>query len=214
MNTTDSDTVCRTEEEIEQAIKDGDINFFIMSAYFDHFSYSEPIKTFLNAPFNYEMMPTLAQHTIIDIHKNSVTRQDNIFLSNFDQSETFYSVGKERNSVSTSAIENDGVLLDIRLSLSNEENHFERSVYTIFQMLSDWGGLNEILKTFGGFLVSYFSTILFYNSIFSSIYHIKDFDESSKEKEFKQVIPTSSTSRVGLSLKNIEDNKSDIINTK
>ena len=39
-------------------------------------------------------------------------------------------------------------------------------------------------------------------------------DESPKEKEFKQVIPTSSTSRVDLSLQNLEEKKSSIINTK
>ena len=159
-------------------------------------------------------MPTLAQSSVIDIHKNSVVRQDNILLSYFDESETFYSVGRERYSVSTGTLESSGVLLNIHLSLSNEEIHFERSVYTIFQMLSDCGGLNEILKTFGGLIVCYFSTILFYNSILSSIYHIKDMDESPKEKEFKQIIPISSNSRVDSSLRNLEEKKSSIINTK
>ena len=63
--------------------------------------------------------------------------------------------------------------LQAYITFDPQVDQYQRTVYSFLDMLGFIGGISELLKTFGYFMVCYFIKKAYYSSIISKLYHIE-----------------------------------------
>jgi hypothetical protein len=99
----------------------------------------------------------------------------------------FYSIGKD---VSDFTFEADSNLLTISIAIDSIEESYERRVYNFFDFTGQLGGLFEILSIAGGIFVTFFAEKILMLSIISSLYQVKDTDDTVISPVQKQNLNT------------------------
>ena len=66
----------------------------------------------------------------------------------------------------------DNTWVSVTIEMDLNVIHYDRKVYTVFDMLSDWGGFNGIFITFFGVISSTWNYLSFDNFMVSRLFKI------------------------------------------
>lgn len=115
-----------------------------MMPYIDFNEIETPVKyTFVDKYYSY-INTNLYSHYDIFLQKNEYALFDSYFTSN-SKSDSFYSISHEKISYGPYY---DGWIGDTRFYLDNSIHYYERKVYNLYDMISDIGGINQVVITF------------------------------------------------------------------
>lgn len=137
-------SVCQSEEKLAEYTKYNlYAQMYAKMAYIDFNDIDVPIKhTFLDKYYAYLNPKEYTNHDIF-IQKNEYTLYDNYLFSN-PKKGSFYSISNDKVSASPMW---DGYLGQTTFYLDNRVQHYERRVYNLYDMISDIGGINQVLMT-------------------------------------------------------------------
>ena len=172
----------KSEEEINDFLYNGYINFGLYNRYFDFEDYENPLKIYLN---HYTYSYPASGYTKIMyfmLRKSYYTTNDKYIQISEDESKSFYSIESELKDFKQS---NDDLLLSFTFIQDPVVDEYERVVYSFFDMTGQIGGLYEVLSVVTGLFISSWVRMRFQNSIFSKLYSIStqiDFRNIQKEE--------------------------------
>ena len=162
--------------------------------YFDAEDYESPIKSILDDRFSYSLNPRIKKISTFYLRKSSISLIDSFFQYGQSQNQDFYSIGQFRDEFQVYDSNSD--YLQINILQDSTSDFYERRVYAFMDIIGQLGGFFEVLGIIGGFLVSRFSTRIFYYSLFNKLYHIT-IKDNSKEDE-----PISKNSKISPKVSN------------
>ena len=110
---------------------------------------------------------------LYSIKQNEYELKDSFYFNLNSNSGTFYSVGNRQQNVENKDF-NEDRYLTIFLRMSQNYEVYERTTFTLFEVLGGVGGVFEILSIAGSVIVLSLSTQLFNNSLLSKLYQIND----------------------------------------
>jgi hypothetical protein len=144
----------------------------LVNSYFDFDDYQTPIKTYLEDLNRVGLVPDLTHAKYYEIQQNTAELKENMFFNMFSQEKEFYSIGDRHDSFENFNFYRKSYA-SIYFKLSQKSEHYERTVFTLFDMFGMLGGIFEILSKFGMYFVSLFSVKLLNNILFSKLYQIR-----------------------------------------
>ena len=100
---------------------------------------------------------------------------DNIFVSSFDffksSTETF--IQGHLDSLKDNEKKSD-YAFRLNINMGQAKKEYERTVYTIFQLIGDFGGLNDGLMFLVGFFFNFYNSTLFQSALAHNLYFLQD----------------------------------------
>lgn len=154
----------------------------VINSYFDFDDYSQPIKTYIDDRFLFNIMFDFTKENIVYIRQNEAETQDGFFYYTPDGSNSeFLSVDR----IDQRLYDAEG-LVSMKFVKDTRKDSFERSVFSILDVLGNIGGLNEVIEVGGGIIVAIFSGKLFLYSLISSLYQVDTLNKKHEEEEFEK----------------------------
>lgn len=156
-------------------MKKTELKLAISNAYFDVENYSEPIQYFYDDELRWKLMPGFKLSKFVQVQNNNAVVQDNPAPFSLTTEHQFFSVEEvlEKIQLEDSTTNGDEVF-EVRFRLSSRQHNYERKVYTFGDMMSQIGGVFEVLMVSGSFLVGMFAQKLYTSSILNKLYQIED----------------------------------------
>jgi hypothetical protein len=154
----------------------------LINSYFDFDDYENPVKSYYEDLSFYDLVPAFQNSRSVKIKSNQYSSDNSIFYKGFPETGTFYSIGSNTYELGNYNSSN-GNLFSLGITLSQEYDFYERSVFSFSDMFAVLGGVYEIYTIAGGLLVYNFTDKLFYTSLLSSLYQVKSNDFSNKKKQ-------------------------------
>ena len=164
---------CKSESEINRVLNTNYIDIALISSYFDFEDYENPIHYYLQDMNLFNLIPSLSLQVQYQAKQNQAVMNDDIFLGSqgLTNEVNFYSI--ERKRISYSSIDFNNAYLQAYITFDPQVDQYQRTVYSFLDMLGFIGGISELLKRFGYFMVCYFIKRAYYSSIISKLYHIE-----------------------------------------
>jgi hypothetical protein len=156
------------------------IQLALINSYFDFEDYYDPIKTYLEDLNLITLIPSITKRVIYEVQQNTAELKENLLFNIFSETKEFYNIGRKQSDAENFNL-NSQTYAYIFFKLSQISDHYERNVFTLFDMFGLVGGVFGILCSSGSILVSLFSVKLFNNSLLSKIYQIK-IDKKAESK--------------------------------
>ena len=157
---------------INQLLESARVSILIFNSYIDFDDYENPIKSYIDDRYSYQIIPDLRKVVRTEIRYNKVELMDSLIDIGFHENKEFYSV--ERSEPDLTSINNYNEYLDFGLTIDSKEDSYERKVYSFLDLTGQIGGLYEIINIIVGMLVTFIASRLFILSIISQIYFIRD----------------------------------------
>ena len=189
-NITDSDVVWKSEAAINRVINTQFLNVVTASSYFDFDDYDTPIKNTLNNFDIFAFHTLFSQLIDIEIQQNHVTLTDDYIAASFSESHKYYSANKPNMKV-FNILNYLDILGQVTVRLARESDHYERVVYSFFDMFGYLGGLFDFCYFIGYLLVWYSNDKYFKYKLLSSLYQVESNTMSPTTKIFDRKLDVS-----------------------
>ena len=134
---------CKTEDEINKYFTDEwGINFYIIDHYIDVLNYKEPNRKFL---FRIENTLSKEYYSInhLNFNPSSITTHNGILFDNIVEESSYV---YDRNDVFTNPVDSNYIYMIYCFWLKNRINSYERTYQRIQDIISDIGGISEIIN--------------------------------------------------------------------
>ena len=195
-NSTNSDVICKTDEEIKDFVQDKTFELRFSETTFDLNNYDNPVKEFkfsfvysvLNANFSqgYELslMP-------IEFSENKNILSDEYYYQNYfqpDMTGTNFAFVELKNGAITSK---NSIILEVSLFLSVYKRTITRKYQQLTEVLAQIGGLLSVCKFFGTLFLSIFPQLKLMKTLLNELYLIqkkKTEPKNDKKVEVKKSI--------------------------
>ena len=142
--------------------------FMVSNNYLDFDNYNEPIQSFLDDRFYWDLAPGLRKKSDIYVKKSEANFIDDFIQLGQSNDITFYQISTMRDSV---VIEDtDLQIMSIYFRFDSNYDTYYRRVYSIGDLLGQTGGMYSSILLIGATFVGIFSERLFVSSILRKIY--------------------------------------------
>ena len=142
--------------------------FMILNNYLDFDNYNEPIQSFLDDRFYWDLAPGLRKKSDIYIKKSEANFIDDFIQFGQSKDITFYQISTMRDSV---VIEDtDLQIMSVYFRFDSNYDTYYRRIYSIGDLLGQTGGMYSSILLIGAAFVGIFSERLFVSSILRKIY--------------------------------------------
>lgn len=148
VNSTANNNHCQSDADISSMITSGYIDLALVNTYFDFDDYDEPVKSYVTSTNNMFLTPDLTQYYEGFIQQNKVSKSDNIFFTADFEEEYFYTI-ENRNFKTFNTEVSGGAVAVIQIALDQQNQEYERVVFTFIDMFGFIGGLFDSLFFFG-----------------------------------------------------------------
>ena len=189
-NGTNSDIVWKSEAEIDDVINSQYLNIATLSYYFDFDDYNTPIKSTLSNFDMFTFHTSYSQLVEIEVQQNQVTLTDDYIAATFSESHKYYSSDKPRIK-SINIGDSTRILGQLTVSLAKDSHHYERVVYSFFDMFGYLGGLFDFWYFVGYLLTWYLTDKYFKYKLLSSLYHVESSNMSGTTTSFDKKLDVS-----------------------
>lgn len=116
----------------------------LLNSYFDFDDYDSPVRTFLDDVNLFSFPIGTAIIAQYYIQNNEVEKNDNIFYNFNSEVQSFYSIEKNRITYNNKIASGSDIVFSMFMNLSQKHNHYQRTVFTFFDMFGIIGGVLEI----------------------------------------------------------------------
>ena len=129
------------------------------------------MRRYLDDRYSYKLAPGFRKTVRTFVRPNTAEFRDSLFDLEFLESEQFYSVTDYDVDISLEV--EDGVLLNYIMRLDHNQDHYERSVYTLVDLTGQIGGLYEIFQLVGRLCIGFISSKILILTMMSKMYHVQ-----------------------------------------
>lgn len=164
-------------------MKQSKINFVFDNTYMDLKDYKDTLKHFLDDGFFWDLAPGFRKKTDIFVKESMATLVDDYVQLGQSNDFSFYQVDNFREQMEIEGT--DLQFMSIYLRLDNKNDTYERKVYSFSDLLSQIGGVYQMIVIIGALFVGIFSTRLFEASILQNVYQI----DTLRENEACKIVP-------------------------
>ena len=147
-NDTNSNVTCKSTEEIKNVLNHNFLNIAYTSAFFDFDDYDTPVKTYLNDFDQMSLNLTFYQFYNLRLHHNQAVLYDDLIITSSSETHKYFSVSKANYRIFNQEY-NPERLAQVLVRLARESEHYERVVYSFFDMFGYLGGLFDFLYFIG-----------------------------------------------------------------
>ena len=133
------------------------------------------------------MLSTISQSANYRVKVNHASLSDSLFFGSQGENNQidFYSMDYWRSFLSTVGLFNS--YLTIVISLDQQINQYQRTVYSFLDMFGFVGGIYELMKIIGNFIIQFFIVREFYSTLLKKLFNRKEnytiqMKRSSKQK--------------------------------
>jgi hypothetical protein len=126
---------------------------YVINKYYDFKDVEDPLKTYVDDTIYEKADLYLTKKSNIFIRENWVTEYNSIWPWASPKEYKFYSVSKITSIIADSVEEETQVLAEFDILMDSQIDIYERKVYTVLDIFSDIGGIFEIFRILGGFLI-------------------------------------------------------------
>lgn len=206
----DPNSIIPNAETLKKLLKYTSFNIILKNQYLEFQNIEKPVQSYIDNKYKFEvqygeqakidMYVKNNQYDLSDSYMDILATKTGHFY-NVDRytprSQTFYAFNDQSDP-------NHYELAIIYLRLDNREDHFERKVYSIFDLTGQMGGVFGFLESIIGFFVGYFAKKYMY---FSIITESNNLSQVLKKKRASLEFPNEFTSQ---KLNKNEDKKEEI----
>ena len=172
MNDTESDLIWGNEEEIDDILTDIELNIALVNSYFDFEDYDNPVKTYLDDRFRYNLVNSLEKFVVISLQENEAETKDNYFqYSPEGDNHKYVSVDRVDKEIRNAGNQSN-VIMSVKFIKDYNYDSIELQVFSVLELIGSLGGLFEIFTLVGGLLVGIVAKMLFNYSMIQSLYHV------------------------------------------
>ena len=159
----------KSSTEIENVFLNHNIDFSIVSSYFDFSDYENPVHLYLQDLNYFFIMSDIYQETSYHVFQNQGILNDNLFFGSQGASSkvNFYSIEKKYTNYGKTNAFND--YFNIFISLDQQVNQYKRTVYSFVDMLGFLGGIFGLMKSIAFVLVQFVANRKFYVFVISNL---------------------------------------------
>ena len=162
-------SLCHTSVEINDKIKDTVINIAINDWYVNFDDFNNPIKSFINDHFTYQLVSGFNKQLKLYVKQSKIELNDNYVLIENTQNIHFLDV--ERSSMDIVLESSDGEIFDVSVKLEGNQDIYKRTVFSLFDLMGQVGGTYQVLFIICGyFFVKLLSTEMLLSSVFRRLY--------------------------------------------
>ena len=180
-----TDTSCSSN--VDTIIQNFRIAILVANSYVDFNDYENPVKRYFDDRYSYKLTPGFRKISRMFLRQNTAEFRDSLMDIGFTDNKKFYSVGVEDSDF---AIEpSDGTLYDYVMLLDHNKDNYERSVYSLFDLSGQLGGLYEVLELFGKISVGFITSKMLILTMMSNMYHVQK-PQSNNEHQQVDVVST------------------------
>ena len=158
---------CKTDYEIKDKLMDSTMMTIMYNAYYDHDDIHEPVKYVPDRRAVTSFVPDIQKEIQISIMKNTYQIHDSIVNPNQVKEGSFYSIDDINKDFSL--LDQENVFLKVRFHMGTRHNIYEATVYSIFDLFSQLGGVFEIIELFGKLAIGYYVNAIFYYYVIKSM---------------------------------------------
>jgi hypothetical protein len=151
------------------------------NTYFDFKNFTEPIQTYLDGQFFWDLMPGFRKKTDIYYKKNEASLTDSLVQVIGSSDHEFFQIQNSREQTEIEG--SDLQFASVYLRFDSEFDQYDRRVYSFGDLLGQVGGIYESMLIIGMLFVGIFSERLFISSILNKIYQI----DLLREQEIQDV---------------------------
>lgn len=119
------------------------------------------------------------------LRKTDVEMTDSLLQLGQSESTFFYSVEKTANDFNLEGPDNR--LFTLYISQDATVDHYQRRVYSVFDLTGQLGGLYEVFEILGAFIVGGLAKKVFMYSLFNKLYYTEHNQNNSKRKNQNQL---------------------------
>lgn len=166
-NSSDSNIICKSEEEINEKINGFWFEMFFLDHFVDIYNYSSPIQTFSNSLYS---MVTPDFYKSLNVYYNGITvNTDRGVL--FDRFKEETSFKYEKMNFDIIGNKDNGDLIEFILISSFTEEIYNRSYIKIQDLFSNVGGILSGMSVAGMLILSFFEQKGYEIELIKSLFH-------------------------------------------
>jgi hypothetical protein len=143
----------------------------VLNNYVDFNNYDNPIETFIDDGFYWDLIPGTRKRTDIFVQKNSGKFEDGVFTFDEISTDDFFQISNSKERFSSTSSSN--IVLSVFMRRDNQHTHYRRQVYTIVDSLARIGGFFRILTFVIEICLLLFVENLFYSKVIKSLYQME-----------------------------------------
>jgi hypothetical protein len=173
---------CQSDADIDDVLNNHWLEIAMIGTYFDFDDYTNPVKTYYENTNFYQMVPNFPSLLQVLVAENEYTSDNSLIYNGFAGTEKFYSINSKNLRPFIYNRGDNSNAFEIFIFLSQEYMEYERSTFTFFDLFGLLGGLLEIFRQFGGYIVTRFSQRLFEFSMISNLYQVDNEPQHASTK--------------------------------
>ena len=165
----------------------------IIDRFFDPTNFDQPIQAYFKDDFSYYLIPGIYKSAQIYIQENEVETSDNFFSLDSSKKDIFYATSKTRIDLRSSN-DRDKILLKASLRLDQEVKTHKRTVFTIFDLLGQIGGIFGLMQSFWLLFVGIYSQRMLTYSVLKKWYTMPvNYQNDENTEDTPQILRKRST---------------------
>jgi hypothetical protein len=161
---------CKTTTEIESKLTNARVEMAVLNNYVNFDNYDDPIETFIDDGFYWDLIPGTRKRTDIFVQNNYGKFQDGIFTFDNIIREHFFQITNSKERFSS--VSSSNIVLSVYLRRDTQNIHYRRQVYTIVDSLARIGGFFRILTVIFEICLLLLVENLFYSKVVSNLYQL------------------------------------------
>jgi len=160
---------CKSDEEINEFVKDKFFEIIMTNKYFDADNYTHPVGKTLTENIYYTLFPQMTKETHIYVKNNVLELMDSFFQYGEPEKSNFYSIS---GGFDNYRMQKDDLYVNAYFLLQNEVTTHKRTIYSLFDMLGHLGGVFHLFYSCLYVFLYYYSEKMLQYSILRKCYQI------------------------------------------
>ena len=173
---------CKSDEEINEFVKDKYYEILMVDRYFDAQNYTQPVGKTMTDNFYYTIHPEMTKQTQVYVKENKLELMDSFFQYGETEKSTFYSIS---GGFEDYKIFDGNIFVVTYFVLDREVATHRRTIYSFFDMLAQLGGVFHLLYSFLNVFLYYYSEKMLQYSILRKCYQFSS-DAADKMPVFNK----------------------------
>jgi len=160
----------------------------MVDSFFDAENFENPIGTSITDSYYYKMLPGYTKMTEIYVMQNKLELMDSFYQYGNPEEQTFYSLSggyKDTQVKITDAYINTYFFIDSKVTTH------KRTVYSLLDMLSQLGGVFQVVKSLSFVILGYYAEKMMYYCLIRKLYQLESPPQTNSSSGNSQTLDIS-----------------------
>jgi hypothetical protein len=168
-------STCQSSDDIDWFISNEIMDIVMLDKYFDLHNFDDPVGEFITEKFSYNALYYNTRTTDIFVSHNEIELMDSVFQYQSSEKEVFYSIAGEK----TDTYDNFGTYLRARIMPDPKRITYNRTVYSLMDMVAQLGGVFNVLRSVSYLILGYYAERMMYYWVLRKSYQFNSKEENN-----------------------------------